>query len=145
EQSAPFSIEETIGLPVEQLDFSLLSQALKRKMIPVMKVLTEKNRRIITQLQQLYHLKLYQIEQAINWALTDENELDIDQFQATCEDLFHSENGGVDIQLAMKQVEAEPVVNTNETKMDQSVHRLASISTKDVLDDLSVGDHAGHQ
>src|SRR5699024_7992239 len=72
----PVAKEEVIGVPVDEIDFSLLSQSLKRRMIPVMKVLTERNRRIIAQVQQLYGLKLYQLEQAINWALTDENELD---------------------------------------------------------------------
>lgn len=144
-QTTPISTEEVIGVPVDSIDFSLLSQTLKRRMIPVTKVLTERNRRIITQLQQLYNLKLYQLEQAINWALTEENELDIEQFQAACEDLFRETSGGIDIKLAMKQVAETPVVDKAPTEMDQSIQRLASISTKELLDDLSEGDHAGEQ
>lgn len=141
----PVAKEEVIGVPVDEIDFSLLSQSLKRRMIPVMKVLTERNRRIIAQVQQLYGLKLYQLEQAINWALTDENELDIEQFQAACEDLFRESTGGIDVNLAMKQAEAIPAVNEVETETDQSIRQLASISTKDLLNDLSEGDHAGEQ
>lgn len=142
-QPQPIAKEETVGVPVDATDFTLLSQSLKRRMVPVMKVLTERNRRIITQVQQMYGLKLYQLEQAINWALTDENELDIEQFQAACEDLFRESSGSVDVKLATKQVEATPIAD--ETETDQSIRHLASISTKDLLNDLSVGDHAGEQ
>lgn len=145
EQKTPIPQDETIGIPLGEIDFSLLSQTLKRKMIPVAKVLSERNRRIITQLQQLYHLEAYELEQAINWALTDENELDIEQFKAACEDLFRENRGSVDIKLALKQVEAAPEVEETLSEVDKSVQRFASISTKELLDDLSEGDHAGEQ
>lgn len=145
EQKTPSIAEKSEGIPLKPIDFSLLSQTLKRKMIPVRKVLSERNRRIITQLQQLYHLELYQLEQAINWALTEENELDIEQLQAACEDLFRESKGGIDLKLAMKQIEEEPVVQAPKSEMDKSLQRLESISTKQLLDDLSIGDHAGEQ
>lgn len=145
EQKTPSIADKSEGIPLKPIDFSLLSQTLKRKMIPVTKVLSERNRRIITQLQQLYHLELYQLEQAINWALTEENELDIEQLQAACEDLFRESKGGIDLKLAMKQIEEEPVVQAPKSEMDKSLQRLESISTKQLLDDLSIGDHAGEQ
>lgn len=145
EQKTPSIAEETEGIPIKPIDFSLLSQTLKRKMIPVTKVLSERNRRIITQLQQLYNLELFQLEQAINWALTEENELDIEQLHAACEDLFRESKGGIDVKLAMKQIEEEPVVQAPKSEMDKSLQRLESISTKQLLDDLSIGDHAGEQ
>ncbi len=145
EQKTPSIAEETEGIPIKPIDFSLLSQTLKRKMIPVTKVLSERNRRIITQLQQLYNLELFQLEQAINWALTEENELDIEQLHAACGDLFRESKGGIDVKLAMKQIEEEPVVQAPKSEMDKSLQRLESISTKQLLDDLSIGDHAGEQ
>src|SRR5690625_2167042 len=144
-QETPTPKEETHGIPLKPIDFTILSQTLKRKMIPVEKALSERNRRIITQLQQLYHLEMYELEQAINSPLTDENELDIEQLQAACEDLFRDKAGGVDIKLAMKQLEETPKIEQVTSEMDQSLHRLATISTKELLDDLSVGDHAGEQ
>src|SRR5690625_3733487 len=144
-RETPTPKEEQKGIPLQPIDFTLLSQTLKRKMIPVEKALSDRNRRIITQLQQLYHLEMYELEQAINWALTDENELDIEQLQAACEDLFRDKAGGVDIKLAMKQLEETPKIEQVTSEMDQSLHRLATISTKELLDDLSVGDHAGEQ
>src|SRR5699024_6884059 len=145
EQQTPAPKEVTADIPLKPIDFSLLSQTLKRKMIPIKKVLTERNRRIITQLQQLYQLEMYELEQAINWALTEENELDIEQLQAACEDLLRETKGGVDIKLAMKQIEKAPTVEQPKSEMDQSLQRLQSISTKELLDDLSEGDHAGEQ
>lgn len=144
-QETPTPKEEQKGIPLKPIDFTLLSQTLKRKMVPVEKALSDRNRRIITQLHQIYDLEMYELEQAINWALTDENELDIEQLQAACEDLFSNKTGGIDIKLAMKQLEESPTVDQVETEMDQSLHRLATISTKELLDDLSEGDHAGEQ
>src|SRR5699024_11363796 len=69
----------------------------------------------------------------------------LEQFQAACEDLFRESTGGIDVNLAMKQAEAIPAVNEVETETDQSIRQLASISTKDLLNDLSEGDHAGEQ
>lgn len=145
ESSTPTVKDNVVGVPLKSLDFALLSQTLKRKMIPVDKVLTDRNKRIITQLQQLYDLEMYELEQAINWALTDENEMDIEQLQAACEDLFREKVGTVDIKLAMKQLDKRPAARQPESKMEESLHRLETISTKELLDDLSVGDHAGEQ
>ena len=143
--TTPAVEENVVGVPIQEIDFSLLAQTLKRKMIPVDKVLTERTKRIMTQLHQLYDLEIFELEQAINWALSDENEVDIEQLQAACEDLFREKVGTVDMTLAMKQLEAHPQVVQPQSEMDQSLQRLESISTKELLDDLSKGDHAGEQ
>lgn len=143
--TTPTVKERVVGVPVKEIDFALLAQTLKRKMIPIDKVLTERNKRIITQLQQLYDLEIFELEQAINWALTDENEIDVEQLQAACEDLFRDKVGTVDMKLALKQIATPPKVEEPQSKMDQSLHRLETISTKQLLDDLSGGDYAGEQ
>src|SRR5699024_8569788 len=52
----PVQKEKSVGIPIEMIDFSLIKQSLQRKKIPVNRVLSETNKRIISQLIQLYDL-----------------------------------------------------------------------------------------
>src|SRR5690625_887884 len=56
---------------VESVDFSFIQQSLERQKINVQQVLTNENKRIIAQLMKLYDLETYELEKAIQWALTD--------------------------------------------------------------------------
>src|SRR5699024_2808267 len=68
-------------------DFSALETSLKQQMLPVEKILSEKNRSIYVQLKSLYALEDYEMEKALSWSLTEANELDVDQFRAICLDI----------------------------------------------------------
>lgn len=126
------------GVPIERVDFTLISQALKRRMIPVDKVLTEQNKLIISQLIHLYDLETYELENAINWALTDENMLDIEQLKAACHDLFQEKYNVAQVKLSVKQPELEhKPTNKQLTKEEQLIEILDNISPKQLLEDLS--------
>src|SRR5699024_11362915 len=71
---------QTAKIPLDKIDFTWIEQALKRQMIPVEKVLTHTNKDHIAQVMHLYDLDLNEVEKSVLWALTDENELDIDEF-----------------------------------------------------------------
>lgn len=142
---APFPKEKTIGVPVEQIDFLPLKQALKRKMIPVDKVLTEKNKMIITQLVHLYELEAYEIENALTWALTDENKLDVEQFKAACHDLFRTKHNVAEVKLSVKQAVQKPEQQRTLTREENLIEIFETISPKQLLEDLSAGHNASEQ
>lgn len=140
--------EPKTAIKLEPVDFSLINDALKQRNIPVTRVLTEANERIITQLVNLYHLESYEVEKALLWALTDENELDIEQFKAACHDFFSSKTNVANVKLTLKTEEAtqaKTVETRPPSKIDELVERLETISPKELLEDLSGGNHASSQ
>lgn len=140
--------EQEPEIKLEKVDFSLIISALKQRNIPVSRVLTETNERIITQLVNLYNLESYELEKALLWALTDEHTIDIEQFKAACHDFFSMKQNVGNIKLTLKTNEQAktPKQNTKpRSKIDQLVTRLESISPKQLLEDLSGGNHADEQ
>lgn len=137
---------QTASVPLDTIDFTWIEQGLKRQMIPVEKVLTNWNKAQITQIMHLYDLDLNEIEKSVLWALTDENELDIDEFHAACHDLFKVKHNDVTIELTQKE-QIEPKQEVKEpkkltTKEEQLTEALETMSPKDLLEDLSSGGHA---
>src|SRR5699024_8461512 len=94
---------QTASVPLDTIDFTWIEQSLKRQMIPDEKVLTSWNKAQISQIMHLYDLDLNEIEKSVLWALTDENELDIDEFHAACHDLFKVKHNDVTIELTQKE------------------------------------------
>lgn len=137
---------QTASVPLDTIDFTWIEQGLKRQMIPVEKVLTNWNKAQISQIMHLYDLDLNEIEKSVLWALTDENELDIDEFHAACHDLFKVKHNDVTIELTQKE-QIEPKQEVKEpkkltTKEEQLTEALETMSPKDLLEDLSSGGHA---
>src|SRR5699024_4110072 len=137
---------QTASVPLDTIDFTWIEQGLKRQMIPVEKVLTSWNKAQISQIMHLYDLDLNEIEKSVLWALTDENELDIDEFHAACHDLFKVKHNDVTIELTQKE-QIEPKQEVRETKKlttkeEQLTEALETMSPKDLLEDLSSGGHA---
>src|SRR5699024_2522069 len=130
----------------DKIDFTWIEQALKRQMIPVEKVLTHTNKDHIAQVMHLYDLDLNEVEKSVLWALTDENELDIDEFHAACHDLFKVKHNDVTIELTNKpQIETKQKSSERsepKTKEDHLAEALETMSPKDLLEDLSSGGHA---
>ncbi len=139
-------MERQQGISLEKVDFGLLQNMLQQKKIPVEKVLTEGNKKNINQLMQMYELEMYEMEKALLWGLTDENELDITQFKAACHDLFLGKNNHVKVELTEKQIK-EPVKKQGEkiSKQAELVLHLEKISPKRLLEDLSGGQNASEQ
>ena len=141
----PAPPESSPGIPIKQVNFSILEQTLKRKMIPVNKVLTETNRKIIAQLMQLYDLETYELENALLWALTDENTLDIEQFRAACHDLFQAKHNVTDVKLSVKKEVNEEQTEDHLSKEERLIRQFETISPKQLLEDLSGGHNASEQ
>ncbi|WP_042223263.1 replication initiation and membrane attachment family protein [Oceanobacillus manasiensis] len=129
----------------EVVDFTWIEQMLRQRMIPAKRVLTGENKRLITQMMQLYDLETFEIEKSLLWALTEDNELNIDEFKTACHDLFKSKYKETDIQLTEKQAPTQMPTQKVTTKEDQLVMELEKISPKQLLEDLSSGNHASDQ
>lgn len=131
-------------------DFTWMKQMLGKRMIPADEVLTADNRKLISQMMKLYDLTEHEIEKAVMWALTEENRLDTDEFKQACHDLFqavHQESVvKLTDRLAYQKQKQKTAVNANPvTKEEQLIHELESISPKQLLEDLSSGNHASGQ
>lgn len=131
------------------LDYSWLKQMLKQKMIPVRKVLSEENKTLIAQMSILYELEMYELEKAVLWALTEENSLDQEEFKEACHDLFKSKYNETSIQLSTRTVDQKSVKNEKTastlSKEEQLIQALEHLSPKQLLEDLSNGNHATEQ
>ncbi|GAB3803980.1 replication initiation and membrane attachment family protein [Virgibacillus kimchii] len=129
-----------------EVDFSWLEQMLKQRMIPAHRVLSKDNRKIIAQMMQLYELEMFEIEKSLQWALTEENELHIEEFKTACHDLFKTKNNGKTIKLTEKETTGDQqMLEKPVSKEEQLIHELETISPKQLLEDLSKGKQASEQ
>lgn len=133
--------------PVEAMDFSWMEQILKRQMIPAKNVLTPNNKKLISQMMELYDLTALETEKAVLWALTDENSLHHDEFKQACHDLFKNKHSQTTIKLTERnQSESNNKPNkTPTTREEQFIAELERISPKQLLEDLSNGGQASGQ
>ena len=132
---------------INQIDFTWMEMMLKQRMIPVNKVLTVDNKKLISEMMFLYDLATYEVEKSILWALTEENILDNEEFKMACHDLFKTKHNKTPIKLMPKKQEhiKQEQSNTPKTKEDQLIQRLQTISPKHLLEDLSSGNQASEQ
>ncbi len=130
---------------VELVDFRFIKQSFERQNINPNRVLTNENKMIITQLMMLYGLETYELEKVLQWALTDENKLDIEQFKAGCHDLFQGKYNVANVSLHKKQRVEKGATKKPLTKEEQMIERLESITPKQLLEDLSSGNNATEQ
>ncbi|RDW21598.1 replication initiation and membrane attachment family protein [Oceanobacillus chungangensis] len=127
------------------IDFSWMVQMLKQRLIPVGKVLTQENRKLISQMVLLYGLDSYEVEKSVLWALTEDNVLDTDEFKTACHDLFKSKHYDKSITLTEKRTPPEQQQTEPQTKEEMLIQELESISPKQLLEDLSGGNQASEQ
>ncbi|WP_087971879.1 replication initiation and membrane attachment family protein [Oceanobacillus rekensis] len=147
------SAEALDGIPKQEssseeinMDFTWMEQMLKQRMIPVRKVLTSNNRKLIYQMMVLYELETYEIDKSVLWALTDENLLDTEEFKVACHDLFKAKNNNKPIRLTeVAQPVKKEIKETPTTKEEMLIQELETISPKQLLEDLSSGNHASEQ
>src|SRR5699024_11187899 len=111
------------------------------------RVLTRDNKRIIKQMMTLYDLTSYDIENALLWALTEENVLNVDEFKEACHSLFNSYNAHRPIQLTEQQqpVKEKAYPEQPKTKEEMLIKELETISPQQLLMDLSSGNQASEQ
>src|SRR5690625_3908697 len=88
---------------ITRIDFSWMELVLKQRMIPVQKVLTHDNQKLITEMMFLYDLASHEVEKSVLWALTEENILDVDEFKIACHDLFKSKHHQTPIELDIRK------------------------------------------
>lgn len=140
------SIEASHNENVVHMDFTWIKQMLKQRMIPDKYILTFQSRKLISQMMVLYDLAEYEIEKALLWALTAENRLDADEFKVACHDLFKAKHQQSVIKLTDKIVQpAQEQSEKPETKEEQLIQELETMSPKQLLEDLSSGNHASAQ
>lgn len=129
------------------IDFTWMEHMLNQRMIPVKKVLTASNRKLIKQMMVLYDLAAYEIEKSVLWALTPDNLLAAEEFKAACHDLFKSKHNESAIKLTDKTAEQQkqPMTKKPATKEEQLIFELENMSPKQLLEDLSGGNQASGQ
>src|SRR5699024_3773422 len=143
----PYEESETI-VPIDTVDFTPLIHSLEKQMIDPKKVLTPINKRYIVQLLTLYDLASFEIEKALQWALTDENTLDMEQLKQACHDLFQKKHHVAYPEIKPKM--PEKVTNMDDVQVEQKTENLSkeeqliqtleTISPKQLLEDLSSGE-----
>ncbi|WP_068674614.1 replication initiation and membrane attachment family protein [Oceanobacillus sp. Castelsardo] len=128
------------------VDLRWMEQMLKQRMIPVGQVLTLENRKLISQMMELYDLDNYEVEKSILWALNEENLLDSDEFKNACHDLFKSKHNNSTIKLTERIAFPKQKEQTKpKTKEEMLIHKLETITPKQLLEDLSGGHQASEQ
>src|SRR5699024_4477634 len=128
------------------VDFTWIETMLKRRMIPVKKILTIKNKKLISDMMFLYDLTTYEIEKSLLWSLTEENSLDQEEFKVACHDIFKTKNHNKPIKLIVNsQSSHQKETDQPKTKEEMLIQRLETISPKQLLEDLSSGNQASEQ
>lgn len=131
---------------VYHIDFTWIKKMLKRRMIPVKRILTNENKKLISDMKLLYQLTTYEVEKSLLWALTEDHTLDREEFKAACHDTFKAKNNEKPIQLTFnQQMFKEEKQKEPKTKEEKLIQRLETISPKQLLEDLSRGNRASAQ
>ncbi|KGP71728.1 replication initiation and membrane attachment family protein [Pontibacillus yanchengensis] len=142
----------TTGANVQEssIDFDWLKSTFHERMLPVNVIFTEKNKKVMNQLALLYNLATYEMEKAIQWALSDSNELHVSELKEACHDLYQSkhQNGQGNIKLTehREKVNSEDKLSNSsdedqqpQGKEEALINQLEHISPRQLLTDLSNG------
>lgn len=147
------TVHEDEAVAVEEdgtVDFQWLEQMLKQRMIPVYRVLTKENRKLIAHMLILYELESFEIDKAVNWSLNEENYLDREEFKQACHDIYRAKSNSQPIRLVEKKELNKQVIKAEEpekplTREDLLIRELETITPKQLLEDLSSGSSASAQ
>lgn len=142
----PTRPEDSARPLIANIDFSWLELILKQRMLPVRKILTGKNKQIISELSHLYNLASHEIEKAILWAITDEHTIDIEQLKQAAQDLYTTKPQATSIRLEKRsgQAREEPDYSSM-TREEMLIHRFETMSPRQLLEDLSSGARASER
>ncbi|SDJ65270.1 replication initiation and membrane attachment family protein [Salimicrobium halophilum] len=127
------------------LDFEWLMQSLREHMLPASKILGKENSKLIEQLAVLYQITTADMEKAILWSLSDENELDPEELKASCHDLAQAtpvSNSKPAVEEKKEKVETnkEPA-----SKNEKFIQMLEDITPRELLEDVANGQKAADQ
>lgn len=122
-------IDHTVNVAI----IKQLEKVLEQKLIPSKGILTNDNKILISEMLLLYDLDADEIIKAVLWATTEDHLLDIEEFKQACNEVFIRKN---------KQ---HNMSKSNVTKEDELISRLESISSKQLLKDLSGGNNASER
>jgi replication initiation and membrane attachment protein len=142
--------EEVEEGPEMEDNFIWLEQSLKQRMIPVPRILTKDNRKLITQMMKLYDLDSTDIDRALLFSINEDNYLDREEFRFACHDIYKVKSDHQTIKLIpkveMQQTEKEKQ-KTDEplSKKEILIQELETISPKQLLEDLAEGNAAPEQ
>lgn len=150
-QAGEVSSETAAGdTPQEEpdtVDFTWLEQMLKQRMIPISRVLSKVNKKLISQMLIIYDLESFEIDKAVIWSLNEENYLDPEEFKQACHDIYRAKNNNKPIRLVDKAEKSIPRTEVKQplTKEEMLIRELEKISPKQLLEDLSSGNFASEQ
>lgn len=134
-----------VNMKEDSIDYNALQNSLRQQMLPVQAILTEKNKRVLSQLAMLYSLATYELEKAILWSLNDENELIVEELKEACHDLYQNKNNHGEPPKVNVVDHREKVVPSKEenkkvtNKEEALIQQLEEISPRELLEDLSNG------
>ncbi|WP_226036459.1 replication initiation and membrane attachment family protein [Aquibacillus saliphilus] len=132
----------------DMLDFEWIEQMLSQRMLPATKVLSPRNKKLMSQMVVLYDLTNQDLEKAILWAVNEENLLEVQEFKTACHDLMKSPKKKSDIKLVNKRDgvnTSQSNLNKSLSKEEQFIQMLETISPKQLLEDLAGGNEASSQ
>lgn len=145
-------------VPLETtIDFTFLQEQFRKKQIPIDQLFTEKNKTVVRKLAVIYDLTIHELEKAIEWALTEQYELDLEQFKKACHDLFRMKENVVvkektanqtqDMQKEDKVARSKRSENEKKrvSKVDRLIEHFETASPKQILEDLSSGKNASER
>ncbi|MBM7571958.1 replication initiation and membrane attachment family protein [Aquibacillus albus] len=142
-QSEPTKTGPAISKDV--IDFGWMEHMLHQRMIQPSKILTPSNRKLMTQMVVLYDLTSQELENALLWAINDENYLDVSEFKVACLDIFKSGTQKNKPNLVDQKPFREENQSKPKSKEEQFIQMLENISPRQLLEDLSGGNEASPQ
>ncbi|WP_163539714.1 DnaD domain protein [Gracilibacillus sp. YIM 98692] len=129
-----------------KVDFSWLEQVLNQRMLPKEKILTKANRKLINQMASAYDLSNIELEKALIWAISDENELNTTEFTEACLNFMEGPKDSGSLKAVDERQKLQTTTQTkSKSKEDQFIEMMEHISPKQVLEDLANGNQASQQ
>jgi len=120
-----------------QLDLQSIRHALARKMIDPDKVLTQKNKQLISQMMELYQIDSIEVGRCLSWSLSPNNEINERSFKRACAELFQTKNRTANIQLTQRkpsnQQEQSRTSNSKEKSIQHQDKQNKKQSRREVL------------
>ncbi|PBB06726.1 replication initiation and membrane attachment family protein [Salimicrobium humidisoli] len=139
--------QQGVALQESAVDLEWIEKALQERMLPAGKILGKENSRLVHQLAVLYNISTTDMEKAVLWSVTEENELDTEELKASCHDLGQRDvpSGPATEKSEEKKEEQVKEKTDPVSKNEKFVSMLENITPKELLEDMSNGNKATDQ